>query len=95
LRADINEISALGWTPTMLAARHGHLNIVRRLTRSGADINYRGFHGWTALHLSYRYRYAEIAMFLLSAGAKEDIADNDGILPYDASQRTQCWGALL
>ena len=34
-------------------------------------------------------------MLLVSAGAKEDIADNDGILPYEASQRTQCWGALF
>lgn len=91
---DVDNADAFGWTPLMLAARHGRSTTAMELVAHGASLNVRGFHGWTALHLAVRHGHHEIANSLSSAGADADVVDNDGIKAHEANTKAAGWGVL-
>lgn len=68
--ADINTASASGLSLLMLAAKKGHLEIVRVLLDRGAAVNWLAtYYGWTALTYAANAGHAEIVCLLLEHGA--------------------------
>ena len=64
--ADINEQNAAGITALMEAANYGHVECVRLLLNSNADINVQ-YSGWTALTFAKQNGYTEIINLLENA----------------------------
>ena len=48
-----------------VAARHGHLNLVRELVLAGMDINARNKENQTPLHVAATFKHAQIVQFLI------------------------------
>ncbi len=65
-------------TPLMLAAARGHLDAVRLLLKSGADVNARDSHQATAL-MRLSDSHFEIAKLLIEAGADVNARDHEGM----------------
>ena len=66
-KADVNAITDSGDTSLMLAARHGHDNIVDALlSNSGCQVNAKSQDHYTALHYSCRYGHVDIVRTLYS-----------------------------
>jgi ankyrin repeat protein len=66
------------------ASERGHVNYVRRVVRTGIDVNHINQLGWTALLEAIILgdggpRYQEIVRILLAAGADRTIRDADGV----------------
>lgn len=55
------------------ASRHGHLEIVKYLVNSGANINYKSRYGETALKEAIDYKHLDIINFLLKNGANKNL----------------------
>ena len=68
-------------TPLLVAARKGHLGIVRSLIRHGAAVTAANDSGMTALHLAAWGRHADVVKFLLEQGADPNAADSMGNTP--------------
>ena len=58
--ADINEKDQCGTTPLMHASWWGHINVVKLLIESGADLNQRNGRWNTALHFAYEEKHEDI-----------------------------------
>ena len=59
-------------TALHLAARNGHLEVVKYLLeKGGAEVNEEDNDGWTALHLAARYGHLEVVKYLLEKGGTE------------------------
>ena len=74
------------------AIRSGHLERVRELIRSGADVNARQGYGSkeaSLLHLAIQKGYEDIVLALLEAGADVHAKDNIGRTPLHWA----CWGS--
>lgn len=71
----------LGDRPLALAAKDGHLGIVRMLIQRGAEVTSIGRLGMTALHHAAERGHEEIVAFLLSQGAQGNSRGNDGRTP--------------
>lgn len=72
--ADINTTNEAGYTPLIVAAGHGNLDIVKYLVEHGADINYVVPTGLsvfqiTALYNSILARKLDVAEYLVAQGA--------------------------
>lgn len=67
--AHVNDPTAEGWTPLMIAMLYGHLDVVEALLAGGADVNARAPTGWTALKEARFRGNQEIAERLVRAGA--------------------------
>ncbi len=68
------------------ASERGHVAYVRRVVRTGVDIDHVNDLGWTALLEAVILgdggtRHQEIVRILLAAGADPTIADSDGVTP--------------
>ena len=79
---------SLNFTALYLAAKYGKAKCVRELLswneiEKNLDIDAISPHGSTALHAASSQGYAEIVKQLLLAGAKRDIRDNYGKLPWE------------
>ncbi len=48
----------------MLSSLNGHLEIVKELTKAGANINAKDYHGRTALNIAERRHSTKIVQFL-------------------------------
>ncbi|GEM_PF-4622345 len=48
----VDPIEDHGWTPLQLAAENGDVNIIKRLLKSGADINHANLDKWTVLMIA-------------------------------------------
>ncbi|MEE8312989.1 MAG: ankyrin repeat domain-containing protein, partial [Myxococcota bacterium] len=70
--------SGKGNTPLMLAASRSHLDVVRVLLASEADVNLRNDRRGTALIFAVESRSPEIVRALLAAGAKKRYRDREG-----------------
>ena len=63
------QLSPLGTRPLILAAGHGHMDLVKALLKRGADVNAEDITGWTPLHAAAYNGHVEIAQLLLDWGA--------------------------
>ena len=71
--ADLNEDygGPRGWSPLMVAAYHGHLDVVKLLVGRGANLEAVEVDGWwTALDFTEDAGRAEVATHLQSVGVK-------------------------
>ena len=79
--ADKDAATMHGVTVTALhiAAREGHLEVVRLLLQAGADKDASNGDGLTALHFAARPGHSEVVRLLLEAGADKDAATTHGV----------------
>jgi ankyrin repeat protein len=68
-RVDVNVCDFCSWTPLMWACDYDHLEIVKYLLESGADLNVRNTHGLTALDCARQNATSEIILLLLAYDA--------------------------
>ncbi|HEX6868390.1 MAG TPA: ankyrin repeat domain-containing protein, partial [Candidatus Limnocylindrales bacterium] len=73
-----------GGVSVIPAAERGHVDYVRRVVRTGIDVDHVNDLGWTALLEAVilgdgGQPYQEIVRILLAAGADPAIADSDGV----------------
>ena len=81
---DINKIcDSNGNTPLIVACQNGHLNVVKMLVDSGADMNQINKKGNTPLHYSFAYGFDEIGHYLISLGADEYAVNYEGLTCYE------------
>ena len=83
-----NTTSPYDGTALIAAAHLGHHEIVKTLIDAGAPLDHINNLHWTALMESVVLGdggpdHAQTARYLLEAGADKDIADRDGITPYE------------
>ena len=62
----------------MLAAKNGHVDCLRELITSGAEVNIQSINGKTALIHTSEKGHTDGLKLLLEAGANLDIADSNG-----------------
>ena len=74
----VNAEDAYGRTPLEMAVRGGHVELVRLLLASGADVNLKGE---ISLHIAAEKGYKEIAGLLLDNGAEVNARDGGGETP--------------
>jgi ankyrin repeat protein len=70
-KADGRVVSIRGWTPIMIAAGNGHIEIVRFLAASGAKLDAKKSNGDTALLIAIRDENQAMATLLRELGATE------------------------
>jgi ankyrin repeat protein len=72
----VGAANAAGATALHKAANDGHISIVQRLVRNGADINAQDSKGNTALHIAAGNRFKTMVQWLLENKANKDPATN-------------------
>jgi len=77
-------------TPLIVAARHGHDDLVRMLIEKGANVDVADSNGLTALHYACVYGKKETVSALLAADANPNVRTSQGLTPLHmaASQRS-------
>jgi ankyrin repeat protein len=78
--ADINSKTKHGFTPLMIAAAGGNVEIANHLAVKEAELN-SNYKGWTSLHRAAFYSNIEIVDFLLEVGLNIDAKDHLGQTP--------------
>ncbi|KAB0550294.1 formyl transferase [Pseudomonas argentinensis] len=80
--AGVNDRNEKGWSPIIVAAYHGRLDIMRYLLQIGADVNDTNYKGTTVLMYAKDYalksRDASIIDFLIASGADQARRDYQG-----------------
>ncbi|MFG3703938.1 ankyrin repeat domain-containing protein [Micromonospora sp. NPDC047670] len=81
---DLTIVNRFGGISVIPASERGHVEYVRRVVRTGIDVNHVNDLGWTALLecviLGDGSRpYQQIAEILVGAGARVDVPDRDGV----------------
>ncbi|KNY17160.1 ankyrin [Shinella sp. SUS2] len=84
--ADLKSINRYGGTAIIPAAERGHVETVETLIKAGTDVDHVNRLGWTALLEAIILgdggpRHVKIVALLIAAGAKIELADNDGVSP--------------
>ena len=69
--AEVNPVVYYGWTPIMMAAARGDVDVVRYLIECRADVNKKDDHGRSVLAFGRYSHTDEIVRLLVRAGAKE------------------------
>ncbi|OXU17444.1 hypothetical protein TSAR_001124, partial [Trichomalopsis sarcophagae] len=62
----LNRQSAVGWTPLLIAAHRGHMDIVKNLLENHARVDVFDLEGRSALHLAAEHGYLEVCDALLA-----------------------------
>jgi ankyrin repeat protein/L-ascorbate metabolism protein UlaG (beta-lactamase superfamily) len=70
-----------GNTPLLLAAWHGHSDIIKFLLSKGADLSARNEREGTALHYAALYGHQEVLDLLVAGGAAIEARDDGGFTP--------------
>lgn len=101
-RADINQKFPDGackdWSPIIVAAAEGHLEMVKLLIAKGADVNATNAFGRTALMFASKYGFLGIVKALLNAHADPNIRPKQGpiaIIAAGANGKAQVVRELL
>src|SRR5882724_8098182 len=76
--AEVNVTNHEGWTPLMIAALKGHLEIARILVAKGAALEAANGSGWTALRFACSVSDLDIIKLLIENGADVDSLDDKG-----------------
>ena len=89
---DLTIRNRFGGLSVIPASERGHVDYVRRVVQTGIDVNHVNDLRWTALLEAVILgdggpRHQEIVRILLAAGAKRDIADQDGVTALQHAQR--------
>jgi hypothetical protein len=89
---DLTIRNRFGGTSLIPASERGHVDYVRRVVRTGIEINHVNDLGWTALLEAVilgngSRRYQEIVRTLLDAGADPSIADKNGVTALDHARK--------
>jgi hypothetical protein len=90
--AELKSVNRYGGTALIPAAHHGHVETVRILLETAIDIDHVNRLGWTALLEAVILgdggpAHTEIVRLLVGKGARNDIADRDGITPLEHARR--------
>jgi ankyrin repeat protein len=85
---DLTIENRFGGLSVIPASERGHVAYVRRVVRTGIDVNHVNDLGWTALLEAVilgdgSRDYQQIVRILLDAGADRSIADDNGLRPLD------------
>ena len=91
-RPDLTLRNRYGGVSVIPAAERGHVEYVRRVVRTGIDVDHVNDLGWTALLEAVILgdggaRHQQIVHILLDAGADPGIADRDGVTALEHAQR--------
>lgn len=65
----------------IIASAEGDIDVVKKLIKSGTDVNLKDYGGKTALMYAILNSHVEITEELINAGAKVNIKDNNGYTP--------------
>jgi ankyrin repeat protein len=86
---DVNKANSNGFTPLLIAAYRGHLDVVEYLVGKGADVNQANNNDVTPLFFAAQEGHLEVVQHLLKQrGIEVNKADNDGATPlYVAAYR--------
>ena len=81
---DLTIRNRFGGVSVIPASERGHVDYVRRVVKTGIDVNHVNDLGWTALLEAVILgdggpRYQEIVRILLDAGADRNLADRNGV----------------
>jgi ankyrin repeat protein len=85
---DLTIRNRYGGVSVIPASERGHVDYVRRVVRTGIDVNHVNDLGWTALLEAVILgdggeRHQQIVGILLDAGADRSIADSDGVTAFE------------
>jgi ankyrin repeat protein len=91
-KPDLTIRNRFGGLSLIPASERGHVAYVRRVVKTGIDVNHVNDLGWTALLEAVVLgdgsgRYQEIVATLLAAGADRQLADHDGVTALEHAQR--------
>ena len=91
-RPDLTVRNRFGGTSLIPASERGHVDYVRRVVRTGVDVNHVNDLGWTALLEAVilgdgTRRYQQVVALLLAAGADRGLADRNGVTALEHAQR--------
>ncbi|XP_072272959.1 ankyrin repeat and SAM domain-containing protein 4B [Pyxicephalus adspersus] len=92
-RKDLNTTDGDGMTPLLLAAYHGHLDVLEVVCNRGGDPDKSDIWGNTPLHHAAEKGHANCVAFLVNFGANIFALDNDHHSPLDVANlkgRTDC-----
>ena len=84
VKPDLTLRNRFGGVSVIPASERGHVEYVRRVVKTGINVNHVNNLGWTALLEAVilgdgSARYQQIVQILLAAGADPAIADKDGV----------------
>jgi len=77
-KINVNALNSVGESPLMLAALKGHLEVVDKLVKKGADVNKPG---WTPLHYAASNGHVAVLKLLLDNYAYIDAESPNGSTP--------------
>lgn len=86
----INDKTALGFTPFLIAIQAEDLDLAKFLLANGANINDTLENGRSALHIAVSTCNTEICKFLLDSGLPIDTIDIDGTTPIMLAYAERC-----
>ncbi|KAI9677252.1 MAG: Ankyrin repeat and death domain-containing protein 1A [Bathelium mastoideum] len=64
-----------------LAAKNGHVGVMRALAEMGSDLDARDAEGNSALHLALLGRHKDVVLFLLERSVDTAVVNSDGLKP--------------
>jgi len=85
----VNQEGRFGDSMLHVAIFRSNLEEVECLLAAGADPNWRGAYRYTPLHNAVSLDLPEIVERLLKAGARVDVADDDGRKPIDYARSSR------